>query len=245
MKITSTKAGLRRNRRNRMMWDEALYGAYKFDSRLLDPVSPRQNPLGHKESRGSGGCGDLMKQCPSCNHIHGQHSIGALKKKKDQREEADLKVEIPMRNETILVPTDFSELSNEAIDYALSTAKRLGAKIIFLHTLDWPERVDEMTPLYDEGFAFVKDRANAFLTDLVEKAKGQGLQASKIMADGVPFIEILRIARKCGADLIIMGTHGRTGLSRLMSGSQAERVVRQSPCPVLTVRSPQHQFASV
>lgn len=150
-----------------------------------------------------------------------------------------------MKIKTILVPTDFSELSNEAVDYALSTAKRLGAKILFLHTLDWGERVDEMTPLYDEGFAFIKDQAGAFLTDLVERATGLGLEASKEMADGVPFVEIIRTARKCEADLIIMGTHGRTGLSHLMIGSQAEQVVRQAPCPVLTIRSPLHQFAPV
>ncbi|TAJ98257.1 MAG: universal stress protein [Candidatus Manganitrophaceae bacterium] len=145
---------------------------------------------------------------------------------------------------TILVPTDFSELSNEAVDYAFSMAKRVGAKMVFIHTLEWPDHPDEMTPMSDEGYAFMKDRSNALLHDLVEQAEKEGLEASAELADGVPFVEIIQAARKNKADLIVMGTHGRTGLSHLMMGSQAERVVRQSPCPVLTVKSPQHASPS-
>ncbi len=150
-----------------------------------------------------------------------------------------------MQIKTILVPTDFSELSNEAVDYAYSMAKRIDAKMIFLHTLEWPDHPDEMTPMYDEGYAFMKDRANAMLHDLVERAEKEGLEASAALADGVPFVEIIQAARKNNADMIIMGTHGRTGLSHIMMGSQAERVVRQAPCPVLTVKNPQHTFTPV
>lgn len=151
-----------------------------------------------------------------------------------------------MQIKTILVPTDFSELSNEAVDHAFSMAKQIGAKMIFLHTLEWPDHPDEMTPMYDEGFAFIKDRAGAMLHDLVERAGKEGIEAvSELSLDGIPFVEIIQTARKKGADLIIMGTHGRTGLSHIMMGSQAERVVRQSPCPVLTIRSAKHTFAPV
>lgn len=85
----------------------------------------------------------------------------------------------------------------------------------------------------------MKDRGNAMLHDLVEQAE---LEASALLADGVPFVEIIQAARKHNADLIIMGTHGRTGFSHVMMGSQAEKVVRQAPCPVLTIKSPQHVF---
>jgi len=145
-----------------------------------------------------------------------------------------------MQIKTILVPTDFSELSNAAVDYALSMAKRTGSKMVFMHTLEWPDHPDEMTPMADEGYSFMKDRGNAFLHDLVEMAEKEGMEASAVLADGVPFVEIIRAARNHGADLIIMGTHGRTGLSHVMMGSQAEKVVRQAPCPVLTIKSPQH-----
>lgn len=150
-----------------------------------------------------------------------------------------------MQIKTILVPTDFSELSNEAVEYAFSMAKRVGAKMIFLHTLEWPDHPDEMTAMSDEGYAFMKDRSNAMLHDLIERAEKEGIEAGMELADGIPFVEIIQAARKNHADLIVMGTHGRTGLSHLMMGSQAERVVRQAPCPVLTTRSPQHTFAPV
>lgn len=147
-----------------------------------------------------------------------------------------------MKINTILVPTDFSELSNEAVDYAFSMAKRIGAKMVFMHTLEWPDHPDEMTPMADEGYAFMKDRGNAMLHDLVEQAGKEGLEASALLADGVPFVEIIQGARQHNADLIIMGTHGRTGFSHVMMGSQAEKVVRLAPCPVLTIKSPQHVF---
>lgn len=147
-----------------------------------------------------------------------------------------------MKINTILVPTDFSELSNEAVDYAFSMAQRIGAKMVFMHTLEWPDHPDEMTPMADEGYAFMKDRGNAMLHDLVEQAEKEGLEASALLADGVPFVEIIQGARQHNADLIIMGTHGRTGFSHVMMGSQAEKVVRLAPCPVLTIKSPQHVF---
>ena len=142
-----------------------------------------------------------------------------------------------MKIKTVLVPTDFSELSNEAVDEAVAVAKQLGANIIFLHTLEWPDHPDEMTPMSDEGYAFMKDRARAMLHDLVDRAGKEGLEAHAELADGVPFIEIIEAARRNEADLIVMGTHGRSGFSRMMLGSQAERVVRTAPCPVLTIKS--------
>ncbi|MFY9268331.1 MAG: universal stress protein [Candidatus Manganitrophaceae bacterium] len=150
-----------------------------------------------------------------------------------------------MQIKTILVPTDFSELSKEAIDYALTLGKQIGAKLIFLHTLESFDHPDEMTPMSDEGYAFMKDRGNAFLNDLVEEARKAGVEAESMLADGVPFIEIIQAARKREADLVVMGTHGRTGLAHIMMGSQAERVVRQAPCAVLTVKSPKHIFTPV
>lgn len=142
----------------------------------------------------------------------------------------------------ILAPTDFSELSNVAVDYAFSMAKPLGAKMIFLHSLEPIEETSAMTAFYRELYTLSKERANTFLNALVQRAKNMGIEAEARLADGPPFVDIIKTAKKVGADLIIMGTHGRTGLSHLMIGSQAERVVRQSPCPVLTVKSPTHQF---
>lgn len=144
--------------------------------------------------------------------------------------------------QTMLVPTDFSELSNEAIDFAFLMAQQLKPRMIFLHVLEWPGHPEPMTALYNEGYAFRKDQASAFLNDLVQRAKDEGLEGSQELIDGIPFVEIIRTARKRKADLIVMGTHGRTGLSHVMIGSQAERVVRESPCAVLTVKSAKHKY---
>lgn len=150
-----------------------------------------------------------------------------------------------MEIKTILVPTDFSELSNEAVDFALKMAARLSAEVFFLHVLEWSDSPDKMTPLYQEGYTFIKERVSAFLNDLVERARAEGLEAGAEMASGVPSVEIIRMARKKAADLIILGTHGRTGLAHVLIGSQAERVVRHSPCPVLTVKSRRHPFTPI
>lgn len=149
-----------------------------------------------------------------------------------------------MKIKTILVPTDFSELSNEAVEFALSLAKEMGSKVILLSSLTRSDDFDEFIPLYDEGYSYSKDRAAAVLSEIIKKAQGMGLEAGGEIVDGTPFVEIIRMAQKMAADLIVMGTHGRTGLSHVVMGSQAERVVRHSCCPVLTVKSRRHQFST-
>jgi nucleotide-binding universal stress UspA family protein len=139
----------------------------------------------------------------------------------------------------ILAPTDFSELSDESVKYAISVAKQLGAGILFFHCIERYDNTDQ------EMFDARRDRALVALSALVKKVKEIGLEATADLSDGVPFVEIIRVARKAKADLIVMGTHGRTGLTHMMMGSQAERVVRQSSCPVLTVKSAKHQFKMV
>lgn len=137
----------------------------------------------------------------------------------------------------VLIPTDFSELSNEAIDTALPMVKQLGAEISFLHIIERLDHPDEMTALFDEGYAYLMDRAHALLNDLVIRAKQENITAESEIANGTPYLEILRMAEKIGADLIIMGTHGRKGLDHMLMGSQAERVVRMAACPVTTIKT--------
>lgn len=151
--------------------------------------------------------------------------------------------------QTILVPTDFSELSNEAVDFAFSTARQLKAKVIILHVFEWPGPGESLTSTEDARYTRKMNRVRSFLIDLVQKASDQGLEATselvKVASFGPPFVGIIQTAEKKKADLIVMGTHGRTGLAHLMVGSQAEQVVRQSPCPVLTVKSAKHEFKPV
>lgn len=137
----------------------------------------------------------------------------------------------------ILIPTDFSELSHQAIDVALPMVKQLGAEVTFLHIIERLDHPDDMTALFDEGYAYMMDRARALLNDLVVRAKQENIQADSEIANGTPYIEILKMAEKIGANLIIMGTHGRKGLDHMLMGSQAERVVRMATCPVTTIKT--------
>jgi nucleotide-binding universal stress UspA family protein len=139
---------------------------------------------------------------------------------------------------TLLVPTDFSSGSSAATEYALWLAGRTNAKVIFYHVME--------PTVYSVDFALtrpdlsteVRERANEMLRQLVEEARGRGIPAEHAVAVGAPFAEIGRAAAERKADLIVMGTHGRTGLSHVVLGSTAERVVRLAPCPVLTVKAP-------
>jgi nucleotide-binding universal stress UspA family protein len=145
---------------------------------------------------------------------------------------------------TILVPSDFSECSDAALRYGLELARRFDARLHVLHVVQ-----DPLTqPWAAEGFS-------APLFEMVEKwqqdAKAR-LAAAIPLADigrvtvsatvAWPYAEILRYAVDNGVDLIVMGTHGRSGVSHVLLGSIAERVVRRAPCPVLTVRHPQREF---
>jgi nucleotide-binding universal stress UspA family protein len=147
--------------------------------------------------------------------------------------------------QTILVPTDFSELATEAVDFAFLMCEQMKTSMIFLYVDEWPDHSGSNAPLHNEYGIYKKDDATALLNDLVQRAKGQGLKGSKELVDGVPNVEIIRIAKKWSADLIVIGTHGRTGLTHLMVGSQADRVLRESTCPVVTVKSAKHEYPPV
>ncbi|NOY84980.1 MAG: universal stress protein [Nitrospirae bacterium] len=137
----------------------------------------------------------------------------------------------------VLIPTDFSELSNEAIDAALPMVKQFGAEVCFLHVIDRLDHPDDMTALFDEGYAYMMDRAHALLNDLVIRSAQAEITAKFEIANGTPYLEILRMAKKMGSDLIMMGTHGRKGVDHMLMGSQAERVVRMAVCPVTTIKT--------
>jgi universal stress protein A len=133
----------------------------------------------------------------------------------------------------ILVPTDFSRPSEQALAYARSLAQRFGASLHLLHVVN--------RPLLAEGLA-----AEAFIdesSDMVEVAQ-QRLRkqapdaASANVVFGYAAKSIVQHASQLGVDLIVMGSHGRTGIAHILLGSVAEAVVRTAPCPVLTVRDP-------
>ena len=139
-----------------------------------------------------------------------------------------------MLHQTILHPTDFSERSGYAFQLACSLARDRGARLIVLHVMP--------VPLVQEK-RFYQEEMSAELNRL--KAPDSQIQVEHLLEQGDPATQILRIAQETGCDLVVMGTHGRTGLDRLLMGSVAEEVVRRAACPVVTVKAPFPQLPSV
>lgn len=145
----------------------------------------------------------------------------------------------------ILVPLDFSAHADHAIEVAADLARRYGASVCLLHT---HEPVLYAAPesylLYSAQqlpvlLAELKTRLDA--SEKQARAAG-ATEVTSVLLQGIAFVEIVRHAREGGFDLIVMGTHGRTGIAHALLGSVAEKIVRKAPCPVLTVRLPDQRF---
>jgi nucleotide-binding universal stress UspA family protein len=139
----------------------------------------------------------------------------------------------------ILIPLDGSELSEEAIAAALPLAKAFGSELVFVAVLDLTAG---MYDVYSEAFNPVdlKAQLEKFLDAALDRAKthaeAEGLAARRFLKVGVPHEEVASLSEEEGADLIVMTTHGRKGLTHLLLGSVTEKVIRTAPCPVLVVR---------
>jgi nucleotide-binding universal stress UspA family protein len=140
----------------------------------------------------------------------------------------------------ILHPSDFSRASGAAFTKALEMAKTNRAELLVVHVLApfVPTVGDGYVPanVYEEIVASVRSQAQAQINRLIAKARKAGVRVKGLLMDGVPHEQITRAARSKRADLIVIGTHGRTGLSKFFLGSVAGRVVSIAACPVLTVR---------
>jgi nucleotide-binding universal stress UspA family protein len=145
----------------------------------------------------------------------------------------------------ILVPIDFSPWSKAAFDHAVSLAARTNATLDLLYV--WPGNHDVACERFDDLDAkgpFVSSGRSAFaatlegreLEALMRLARSFGLRVRGRLESGSPSRAILRVATDDHYDLIVMGTHGRTGMAHLLFGSVAEEIVRSAPCPVMTVR---------
>ena len=146
----------------------------------------------------------------------------------------------------LLVPTDFSEDSEQAARYAVELAKRFQAEIHCVHVVDIPADLLSTSAYYMTG------PSEAFLDQIREESKKnleafaeknlEGVQVRTAFLEGSPFVEIIRYARNQEIDLVVIATHGRTGLKHVLFGSVAEKVVRKAPCPVLVVKREEHDF---
>jgi nucleotide-binding universal stress UspA family protein len=149
----------------------------------------------------------------------------------------------------ILAPTDFSEDSKLALTYAVTLAQKFSSEIIVVHVDQplAPVMVSELNPgldvstmnrIAEEGRLLALKELDATTARLRESE----VKVRSLMRVGAPFLEIIHAAQSEGTDLIVMGTHGRSGLAHVLMGSVAERVVNKAPCPVLTVRHPDRKF---
>ena len=141
---------------------------------------------------------------------------------------------------TILFATDFSESSEHAFEYALSLAKKFESRLVIIHVINEPV---DLRGFYVPHISFDKleEEIEQGAQKMMEKfcrTRGQDYpRLETCVVPGIPYDEIIKKGEELSADLIVVGTHGRTGLDHVLFGSTAEKVVRKSPVPVMTIRT--------
>ena len=147
----------------------------------------------------------------------------------------------------ILFCTDFSKDSHWAFTYALNLAKNYKSKLLILHVTPEPYQPEQFSiylppeEIEELRISQKKELEKELDTHYLRKLK-DFKRFQVLLKEGEPFVEVIQTARKESVDLIVMGTHGRTGLDHVLFGSTAEKVVRKSPYPVLTIRLPGKRF---
>ncbi|MBX3189828.1 MAG: universal stress protein [Labilithrix sp.] len=139
---------------------------------------------------------------------------------------------------TILVPTDFGASSQAALDYAVELARPFGGEVVLLHAYALPVMGLANGPLITaELTKRILDSSQACLDEAIAAHRGCGVALRAFLREGDPWLVTIDVIKEVSADLVVMGTHGRRGLPRFLIGSVAERLVRTSPVPVLTVHA--------
>ncbi len=150
----------------------------------------------------------------------------------------------PINLKRILLPTDLSEGSAAATPYACAMAERFDAELCLFYVFEQDTGSTYVrgmpVPGADSEIEQLKQQVAESLADWIDTDWEAKLQTLRVTGEGQPSVEILRYAEENRIDLIVMGTHGRTGISHALMGSVAEKVVRKSSCPVLTVRHGEH-----
>jgi len=145
----------------------------------------------------------------------------------------------------ILCSIDFSECSTYALSYAIDLSAKEHASLYLIHVIethisDIGDIVKQIDLLLDDKQI---DNLKMRLINLIPDNIRPNIHIEPIVEKGVPFVEIIRTAKDKQVDLIVMGTHGRTGLEHILIGSVAERVIQRAPCPVLSIRLPKQVFS--
>ena len=144
-----------------------------------------------------------------------------------------------MEIKKIMFATDFSEGSSRALPYAVDMAKRYGARLYIVHVVyDVAKTAGWYVPhvSMDEMYKDIESGAQAELDKCFIEEMHGFKEIEKVVLKGIPYEELTRFSTEQAIDMIVLGTHGRKGLDRMLFGSTAEQVVRYAPCPVLSVR---------
>ena len=140
-----------------------------------------------------------------------------------------------------MCPVDFSANAEQALSLAISLAKDFGAGLMVIHVAEpAPVLPISLTDAEETTLELPIADVETDLDKLIGSVRAQGVTVEKRFVKGVPHREIVRCANEWQADMIVMGTMGRTGLAHVIMGSTAERVVRKASCPVLTIRATEH-----
>ncbi len=169
-----------------------------------------------------------------------------------QRKKVTRKLSAPRRTaersiklKKILVPIDFSDHSKKALRYALPFARQFSASLEVMYVVE--------PTIYPSDFGFgqvgfpdvekeLQEKATQELLALIDEHGSNDVRAVPVVSTGIPFVEITTYAQTEGIDLIIIATHGRSGVEHILFGSTAEKIIRKAPCPVLVVRAEEHDF---
>lgn len=144
----------------------------------------------------------------------------------------------------ILVPIDFSDNSKKALRYALPLAEQFKASITLLYVVEpavFPSDFGFGQMSFPDVEKEMHDKAEAELRQLVTDLNAK-VPITPVIKSGIPFVEVTTFAADEKVDLIILATHGRTGVEHILFGSTAEKIIRKAPCPVLVVRAEEHEF---
>ena len=145
----------------------------------------------------------------------------------------------------VLVPIDFSDYSKSSLRYAVNFAKQFNAEIYLIYVLEpviYPPDFSMGQIAIPSVNAEWDERAREELENLAKTEIPEGVSVKIILKNGKPFLEIIDTASEENIDLIIIATHGHSGVEHILFGSTAEKVVRKAPCPVLTLREPVKGF---
>ena len=146
----------------------------------------------------------------------------------------------------ILVPVDFSENSRKAVTYATAFARQFGASLTFLHVVQVNYAYGELGAIdFSALEREMRSGAQKELAALANSLRASGVEVETLLREGSPVKLIAEVARELHSDLLVISTHGYTGLKHVLMGSIAEHVVRYAPCPVLVVRQQEHDFVRV